>query len=35
MQLFDASPSIAAYPEDASRRIWEGHPFPALPLIAR
>src|SRR5829696_4541207 len=33
VRLFDAGPSIAAYPEDASRRIWEDHPFPALPLI--
>ncbi|MEU7579752.1 carboxylesterase family protein [Streptomyces sp. NPDC041068] len=33
-QLFDSRPTVAAYPEDASRRIWRHHVFPSLPLIS-
>nr|WP_030562004.1 carboxylesterase family protein [Streptomyces aureocirculatus] len=33
VQLFDARPAVAAYPEERSRGIWESHAFPALPLI--
>ena len=35
VQLFDARPTVAAYPEEASRRIWQDHPFAALPLLGR
>ena len=31
-RLLDAQPAVSAYPEQASRRIWQGHPFTALPL---
>jgi para-nitrobenzyl esterase len=34
-QLFDTSPAVTAYPEEASRLIWQGHTFPALPLLGR
>ena len=33
MQLFDADPAVAAYPEETSRLIWQDHRFRALPLI--
>ena len=32
-QLFDSPPTVAAYPEETSRLIWQDHRFPALPLI--
>ena len=32
-QLFDARPAVTAYPEEASRLIWQDHTFSALPLI--
>ncbi|MEU3778771.1 carboxylesterase family protein [Streptomyces sp. NPDC032472] len=32
VQLFDTRPTVAPYPEDASRRIWEHHPFSPMPL---
>ncbi|ELP63777.1 carboxylesterase/lipase family protein [Streptomyces turgidiscabies] len=32
--LLDTEPSVAAYPEEASRRLWEGHTFGVLPLTA-
>ena len=35
VQLFDARPTVAAYPEETSRLIWQDHAFPALPLIGR
>ena len=35
VQLFDARPTITAYPEETSRLIWQYHTFPALPLIGR
>ncbi|MEW1647572.1 carboxylesterase family protein [Streptomyces sp. NPDC091219] len=33
VQVLDAEPVVAAYPEEASRRLWEGHVFGALPLL--
>ncbi|GAA4080027.1 carboxylesterase/lipase family protein [Streptomyces shaanxiensis] len=32
VRLLDAEPTVAAYPEEASRRLWEGHTFAELPL---
>ena len=32
-QLLDTHPTVAAYPEEASRLIWQQHTFAALPLI--
>ncbi|MFI5795019.1 carboxylesterase/lipase family protein [Streptomyces sp. NPDC051677] len=32
VQLLDAEPAVAAYPEEASRRIWERHTFTSLTL---
>ncbi|MEH0416634.1 carboxylesterase/lipase family protein [Streptomyces sp. B21-083] len=34
VQLLDTEPSVAAYPEEASRRLWERHMFGVLPLTA-
>ncbi|MFG1646278.1 carboxylesterase/lipase family protein [Amycolatopsis sp. NPDC049252] len=34
-RLFDTSTAVTAYPEEASRRIWQDHGFPALPLLNR
>ncbi|MEU1456728.1 carboxylesterase/lipase family protein [Streptomyces avermitilis] len=33
VQVLDTDPKVTPYPEEASRRLWEGHTFPALPLI--
>jgi para-nitrobenzyl esterase len=33
VQLFDTRSTVAADPEETSRRIWADHEFPALPLI--
>ncbi|MGI5201427.1 hypothetical protein ACQEU6_07575 [Spirillospora sp. CA-108201] len=33
--LYDTPSTIAAYPEETSRRLWQGHAFPALPLLAQ
>jgi para-nitrobenzyl esterase len=33
VQLFDARPSVVAYPEEISRVIWRDHTFAALPLV--
>ncbi|MFE1030125.1 carboxylesterase/lipase family protein [Streptomyces sp. NPDC058818] len=33
VQVLDAEPVVAPYPEEASRRLWEGHEFGALPLL--
>jgi para-nitrobenzyl esterase len=33
VQLFDAHPTVAAYPEETSRLIWQDHTFTALPLL--
>ncbi|MFD9034090.1 carboxylesterase/lipase family protein [Streptomyces sp. NPDC059567] len=35
VQVFDTRPAVTAYPEEASRLIWQDHPFPVLPLIGR
>ncbi len=33
VQLFDTAPTVATYPEEASRRLWERHVFAPLPLV--
>ncbi|WP_395574209.1 carboxylesterase/lipase family protein [Streptomyces sp. BK79] len=33
VQVLDAEPVVAPYPQEASRRLWEGYEFAALPLI--
>ncbi|MFE9478990.1 carboxylesterase/lipase family protein [Streptomyces spororaveus] len=33
VQLFGTRTTLTAYPEEASRRIWQDHTFPALPLL--
>ncbi|MFI6339799.1 carboxylesterase/lipase family protein [Streptomyces sp. NPDC050535] len=33
VQILDANPHVTAYPEGTSRRLWQNHTFPALPLI--
>ncbi|WP_217146405.1 carboxylesterase/lipase family protein [Streptomyces sp. AC627_RSS907] len=33
VQVLDAEPVVAPYPEEAVRRMWEGHEFAALPLV--
>ncbi len=33
VQVLDAAPEVIPYPEETSRRLWERHTFPALPLI--
>ncbi|WP_406063597.1 carboxylesterase family protein [Streptomyces sp. NBC_01077] len=35
VQIFDTRPVVTAYPEEASRLIWQDHAFPVLPLIDR
>jgi para-nitrobenzyl esterase len=32
-QIFDTQPTVTAYPEEASRLIWQNQTFTALPLI--
>ena len=34
VRLLDTEPTVTAYPEEASRRLWERHVFEALPLLA-
>ena len=34
-QILDTRPAVTAYPEEASRLLWQQHTFPALPLIGR
>ncbi|PPS80416.1 carboxylesterase/lipase family protein [Streptomyces sp. MH60] len=34
VRVFDAEPTVAPYPEETSRRLWEDHAFTALPLAA-
>ncbi|MES9544042.1 carboxylesterase family protein [Actinomadura sp. NPDC000600] len=34
-QLIDTRPVIAAYPEEASRLLWQDHAFPALSLLTQ
>ena len=33
-QIFDRPPVVTAYPEEASRLVWQDHRFDALPLLA-
>ncbi|MFG3025320.1 carboxylesterase/lipase family protein [Streptomyces sp. NPDC048254] len=33
VQVLDSDPVVTAYPEETSRRLWQDHDFPALPLI--
>ncbi|MFE6174335.1 carboxylesterase/lipase family protein [Streptomyces sp. NPDC056464] len=33
VQVLDTEPAVVAYPEEASRRLWERHTFAALPLM--
>jgi len=33
VRLFDVHPETAAYPEEASRRLWEHYTFGPLPLL--
>jgi para-nitrobenzyl esterase len=33
VQILDAEPAVTAYPEETSRRLWQDHRFPALPLL--
>ncbi|MFI9822785.1 carboxylesterase/lipase family protein [Streptomyces sp. NPDC052013] len=33
VQVLDAEPQVVPYPEDVSRRLWEGHDFAPLPLL--
>jgi para-nitrobenzyl esterase len=33
-RIFDLPPAVTAYPEEASRRIWQGHFPPPLPLTS-
>ncbi|MDQ1018378.1 carboxylesterase/lipase family protein [Streptomyces afghaniensis] len=33
VQVLDAEPAVRAYPEETSRRLWEGYDFSALPLL--
>ncbi|MFC4586949.1 carboxylesterase/lipase family protein [Sphaerisporangium corydalis] len=35
VQRFDTDPAVTAYPEEASRLIWQDQAFPVLPLISR
>ncbi|MGQ4438613.1 carboxylesterase/lipase family protein, partial [Streptomyces violaceoruber] len=32
-RVFDAEPAVAPYPEETSRRLWEGYEFAPLPLV--
>lgn len=34
-QVFGTPSTVTAYPEEASRLLWQGHTFAALPLLAR
>ncbi|MFF4254141.1 carboxylesterase/lipase family protein [Streptomyces sp. NPDC001663] len=33
VQVLDAKPEVRPYPEEASRRLWEGYEFGELPLL--
>ncbi|MCW7942353.1 carboxylesterase [Streptomyces hygroscopicus] len=33
VQILAADPVVTGYPEEESRRLWEGHEFTALPLL--
>jgi para-nitrobenzyl esterase len=32
-QVLDVKPQVRPYPEEVTRRLWEGYDFPALPLL--
>ena len=32
-RVFDLEPAVVPYPEEVSRRIWQGYVFAALPLL--
>ena len=34
-RVFDTTPAVVPYPEEASRRIWQDHVFSVLPLTTR
>ncbi len=34
VQVFDAAPTVVAYPEETSRAIWRDHTFSELPLLS-
>jgi len=31
--VLDVDGEVRPYPEETSRRLWEGHDFPPLPLL--
>ncbi len=33
VRVLDAEPTVAPYPEEVSRRLWDGHDFAPLPLL--
>jgi para-nitrobenzyl esterase len=33
VQVYDVEPAVTAYPEEASRRLWQDYTFAALPLV--
>ncbi|MFC5017160.1 carboxylesterase/lipase family protein [Streptomyces lienomycini] len=33
VQVLDTEPTVAPYPEETSRRLWEGYEFAPLPLV--
>jgi para-nitrobenzyl esterase len=35
VRCFDTESAVVAYPEERSRRIWQHHTFPVLPLLDR
>jgi para-nitrobenzyl esterase len=35
VRVYDLEPVVIAYPEEASRRLWQDHVFGALPLLKR
>jgi para-nitrobenzyl esterase len=34
-RVFDTEPAVVPYPEEVSRRVWQDHAFPVLPLITQ
>jgi para-nitrobenzyl esterase len=34
VQVLDVKPEVREYPEQASRKLWEGYDFPPLPLLS-
>ena len=34
VQIYDVEPAVVAYPEEASRRLWQDHCFGELPLLS-